>query len=105
MVTALMDGLRLPAGELAGIAGVGRPTASEHLGRLVDGGLLATERCGRHTCYRIADPAAGALSAAGSDRTVESPRRLTRPPLELLRRDPGRIGLVRPPPAAPYDNT
>lgn len=59
MVTALMDDLRLPASELARIAGVGKSTASEHLGRLVDNGLLATERCGRHTYYRITDPLVG----------------------------------------------
>jgi len=56
MVTALMDDLRLPASELARLAKVSRSTASEHLGRLVESGLLATERCGRHTYYRIADP-------------------------------------------------
>ncbi|WP_037580869.1 ArsR/SmtB family transcription factor [Phaeacidiphilus oryzae] len=59
MITALMDDLRLPASELARLAGVGKSTASEHLGRLVDNGLLATERCGRHTYYRIADPLVG----------------------------------------------
>ena len=56
MVTALMDDLRLPASELARLAKVSRSTASEHLSRLVESGLLATERCGRHTYYRIADP-------------------------------------------------
>ncbi|WSQ09928.1 winged helix-turn-helix domain-containing protein [Streptomyces sp. NBC_01231] len=59
MITALMDDLRLPASELARIAAVSKSTASEHLGRLVDNGLLATERCGRHTYYRIADPLVG----------------------------------------------
>jgi DNA-binding transcriptional ArsR family regulator len=59
MVTALMDDLRLPASELARIAGVAKPTASEHLRRLVDNGLLAAERCGRHMYYRIADPLVG----------------------------------------------
>ncbi|MEU2712806.1 winged helix-turn-helix domain-containing protein [Streptomyces sp. NPDC007205] len=59
MVTALMDDLRLPASELARLAGVSKSTASEHLGRLVDNGLLATERCGRHTYYRISGPLVG----------------------------------------------
>jgi DNA-binding transcriptional ArsR family regulator len=59
MVTALMDDLRLPASELARIAGVSKSTASGHLGRLVENGLLATERCGRHTYYRVADPVVG----------------------------------------------
>ena len=72
MVTALMDDLRLPASELARIAGVSKSTASAHLGRLVDSGLLATERCGRHTYYRVADPEVGhALEALA----VLAPRR------------------------------
>lgn len=72
MVTALMDDLRLPASELARIAGVSKSTASEHLGRLVEHGLLATERCGRHTYYRVADPVVGhALEALA----VLAPRR------------------------------
>ncbi|MEU1154138.1 winged helix-turn-helix domain-containing protein, partial [Streptomyces sp. NPDC005918] len=45
---ALLDGRAWTAGELARHAGVAPSTASEHLGRLVGGGLLAEERQGRH---------------------------------------------------------
>jgi DNA-binding transcriptional ArsR family regulator len=52
---ALLDGRAWTAGELARYAGVAPSTASEHLGRLVAGGLLAEERQGRHRYVRLAD--------------------------------------------------
>lgn len=54
MLIALVDGRALPAGELAYCAGVTPQTASSHLARLVDGGLLTVEREGRHRYYRLA---------------------------------------------------
>lgn len=54
MLTALLDGRALPAGELAYAAGVTPQTASSHLGRLVDGGLISVEREGRHRYFRLA---------------------------------------------------
>ncbi|MCU7821337.1 ArsR/SmtB family transcription factor [Kitasatospora sp. DSM 101779] len=53
---ALLDGRAWTAGELARYAGVAAPTATEHLNRLVGGGLLAEERQGRHRYVRLADP-------------------------------------------------
>ncbi|KUJ69684.1 ArsR family transcriptional regulator [Streptomyces albus subsp. albus] len=53
---ALLDGRAWTAGELARHAGVAASTASEHLSRLVDGGLLAQERQGRHRYVRLAGP-------------------------------------------------
>jgi len=55
MAQALHDGRALPAGELARRAGVSASTASQHLARLVDGGLLAVERTGRHRYFRLAN--------------------------------------------------
>ncbi|CAM5608385.1 ArsR/SmtB family transcription factor [Streptomyces atroolivaceus] len=52
---ALLDGRAWTAGELARAAGVAASTASEHLDRLVEGGLLAEERQGRHRYLRLAD--------------------------------------------------
>ncbi|RPK79011.1 MULTISPECIES: winged helix-turn-helix domain-containing protein [Streptomyces] len=52
---ALLDGRAWTAGELARYASVAPSTASEHLGRLVTGGLLAEERQGRHRYVRLAD--------------------------------------------------
>ncbi|MEV7997252.1 winged helix-turn-helix domain-containing protein, partial [Streptomyces sp. NPDC086077] len=52
---ALLDGRAWTAGELARHAGVAASTASEHLGKLVAGGVLAEERQGRHRYVRLAD--------------------------------------------------
>ena len=52
----LMDGRALPAGELADAAGLSPSGASAHLTRLLEGGLLAVEREGRHRYYRLAGP-------------------------------------------------
>jgi len=54
MLLALMDGRMRPAGELARAAGVGAATASAHLKRLLDGGLLDVQAQGRHRYYRLA---------------------------------------------------
>jgi DNA-binding transcriptional ArsR family regulator len=54
-LTALMAGRALTATELADCAGVTRQTISTHLGQLVDAGLLAVEKQGRHRYFRIAD--------------------------------------------------
>ncbi|MFF1305429.1 ArsR/SmtB family transcription factor [Streptomyces sp. NPDC058307] len=53
---ALLDGRAWTAGELARHAGVAASTLSEHLGKLVAGGLLSQERQGRHRYVRLADP-------------------------------------------------
>ncbi|HEY2273244.1 MAG TPA: winged helix-turn-helix domain-containing protein [Jatrophihabitantaceae bacterium] len=55
ILAALTDGRALPASVLADESGVAASTASEHLGRLVDGGLLTVERSGRHRYFRLAD--------------------------------------------------
>ncbi|MNW31649.1 Helix-turn-helix domain protein [compost metagenome] len=51
-----MDGRALPAGELAYMASVSPQTASSHLAKLVEGGLLTVEPQGRHRYYRMAGP-------------------------------------------------
>jgi DNA-binding transcriptional ArsR family regulator len=53
MLLALLDGRALTAGELATIAGITKQTASSHLARLLDGGLVAREVQGRHHYYRL----------------------------------------------------
>lgn len=54
ILTALMNGTALPAGQLAVIANVTPQTASSHLSKLVDGELLKVEQQGRHRYYRLA---------------------------------------------------
>jgi DNA-binding transcriptional ArsR family regulator len=53
---ALLDGRAWTAGELARYAQVAPSTTSEHLGKLVAGGLLTEERQGRHRYVRLAGP-------------------------------------------------
>jgi DNA-binding transcriptional ArsR family regulator len=53
MLTAMLGGLPLAAGELAKIAGVTAQTASAHLARLLDGGLVTVIKQGRHRYYEL----------------------------------------------------
>jgi len=82
MLLALMDGTMRPAGELAGIAGVSAATASAHLRRLLDGGLLGLHEQGRHRYYRLAsdDVAAWLESMALPHATRAPPRAAARDP-------------------------
>ncbi|WP_367855472.1 ArsR/SmtB family transcription factor [Rhodanobacter lycopersici] len=75
ILLALMDGSARPAGELARVAGVGAATASAHLKRLLDGGLLAVHEQGRHRYYRLADDEVAAwLEAMALPRAPRVPR-------------------------------
>ncbi|GGA26602.1 ArsR/SmtB family transcription factor [Dyella nitratireducens] len=76
ILLALMDGTMRPAGELAAIAGVSAATASAHLKRLLDGGLLALHEQGRHRYYRLAndDVAAWLESMALPSATRVTPK-------------------------------
>src|SRR5262245_28968753 len=56
ILAALMGGQALTASELAFIARVSRPTASEHLIKLVEARLIAVSKQGRFRYYRIASP-------------------------------------------------
>ena len=61
MLAALMDGRALTARELAHLAGIAPQTASGHLARLTDAGLLAMERQGRHRYHRLASATVAGL--------------------------------------------
>lgn len=56
MLSALMGGQALTAGELARHAGVTAQTTSGHLARLSEAKLVAVEKQGRHRYYRLASP-------------------------------------------------
>jgi DNA-binding transcriptional ArsR family regulator len=88
IIAALMDGRALTAKELALIAGVSPPTASGHLGKLVDGGLLQVIAQGRYRYYRLASAlVASAVEAimALSGTPETRPRRVVSPASERLR--------------------
>src|SRR5256885_7401896 len=56
MVSALLDGRALTASELALAARVTPQTASTHLAKLTEAGLLSPIRDGRHRYFRPASP-------------------------------------------------
>jgi DNA-binding transcriptional ArsR family regulator len=82
VLRALADGRELPASVLAAEAGVAPSTASVHLAKLVDGGLVMAERHGRHRYFRIAGPdvarALEALARIAPPAPVRSLREGTR---------------------------
>ncbi len=88
MLVALLDGRALPMSMLATEAGVAASTASAHLGRLVQGGLLRVRPQGRHRYYELASPevvaALEALAQLAPQRQVRSLRAGTR--AQALRR-------------------
>jgi DNA-binding transcriptional ArsR family regulator len=56
MVAALVDGRSLTASELASAAGITPQTASTHLAKLTEAGVLSVVRQGRHRHFRLASP-------------------------------------------------
>jgi DNA-binding transcriptional ArsR family regulator len=78
MLTALLDGRALAAGELAQLADVSPAAASAHLALLLDGGFVKRTRQGRHQYYRLAGhevaAAIEALSHLGSPVPVRTLR-------------------------------
>jgi DNA-binding transcriptional ArsR family regulator len=60
MLDALMTGRALTATELARTADVSAATASEHLAKLREGGLVEVVPQGRHRYHRLASPEVGA---------------------------------------------
>jgi DNA-binding transcriptional ArsR family regulator len=61
ILLALADGRALPASVLADEAGVSAATASQHLRRLCEAGLLTVGRAGRFRYYRLAGEEVGRL--------------------------------------------
>ena len=79
MLSALVDGRALTAGELAYVGHVTAQTASGHLARLAAANLVACERQGRHRYYRLASPSVAQMLEAIMGVATESVRRY-RPP-------------------------
>jgi DNA-binding transcriptional ArsR family regulator len=78
MLTALLDDRPLAAGELARLAGVSAATASAHLARLLDGGLVTVVRQGRHRYYRLAGARVAAAMEALAHLSPATPVRSLR---------------------------
>jgi DNA-binding transcriptional ArsR family regulator len=81
MLSALLAGQALTASELANEAGVTAQTASSHLMKLEDGGLIARLKQGRHCYFRLSggdvaemlEKMMGVASRAGHLRTRPGP--------------------------------
>lgn len=82
VLQALGDGRELPASMLAAEAGVSASTVSEHLARLLGGGLVTVTRRGRYRYYRLAGPQVSelieAMARVAPPRPVTSLREGTR---------------------------
>jgi DNA-binding transcriptional ArsR family regulator len=87
MLVALADGRALPAGELATAAGVSAQSASRHLARLVDGGVLDVWSQGRWRYYRLGSEAVA--------RAIESLCVLAHQPARARRRPPANLCFAR----------
>lgn len=78
MLMCLLGGKALPASELARAARITLQTASSHLAKMVEGGLLVHESYGRHRYYRLASAevaqALEALAAIAPPKPVRSLR-------------------------------
>jgi DNA-binding transcriptional ArsR family regulator len=79
ILMALMDGRAHPAGTLAYAANLSPQAASNHLAKLLDGGMVLVETEGRHRYYRLARPEVAAvlealLSVAPPIRSLDEPR-------------------------------
>src|ERR1700741_2732603 len=97
MLSALLDGRALTASELAFAARVTPQTASTHLAKLAEAGLIAPSKDGRHRYFRLASPKVvemldGMVAVALENRPRYRP--LSRQAQELT---PAR---TRPPPLA-----
>jgi DNA-binding transcriptional ArsR family regulator len=73
MITALLDDRPLAAGELARLAGVSPATASAHLARLLNGGLVTMIKQGRHRYYHLAGPEVAAAMEALAHLSTTNP--------------------------------
>ena len=75
ILRTLIDGTMRPAGELAYAANISAQSASAHLAKLVDAGLLSLEAQGRHRYFRIASAeVADAIESLGSLSMAVRPR-------------------------------
>src|SRR5215475_10590953 len=74
ILICLLDGRARTAGELAFTANISAQSASGHLSKLIDGGLLTARSSGRHRYFSLAGPeVAFALEALGAIATKARP--------------------------------
>jgi DNA-binding transcriptional ArsR family regulator len=91
MCLALLDNRAWTAGELAKATGVAPSTATEHLNRLIGGGLLVEHRQGRHRYVRLAGSSVATLIEEMTAHVSEAPP----PPARTLRAATASAALAR----------
>ena len=64
LLAAVRDAPGISRGELADRLGVAGPSVTRQVQRLIEDGLVESERCGRSTCYRLTPDCASALGPA-----------------------------------------
>lgn len=84
MLVSLLGGKALPAGDLARAARISPQTASAHLAKLVQGGLLIQETYGRHKYFRLASSEVGQALEALQTISPAKPVRSLRESDQLL---------------------
>jgi DNA-binding transcriptional ArsR family regulator len=82
ILSTLMDGRALTASDLAAVAGVTAQTASSHLAKLVERGLLTVEKRGPRRFYRLATPLVAQMLEGIMTVAVTGPPRF-RPPSRI----------------------
>ena len=87
MLHALKDGRALTASELARAAGITPQTASGHLAKLTQAGMLAVQQQGRHRYHRLASAAVAQMME--SIMRVASSAEASRPIIDTGPRDAG----------------
>jgi DNA-binding transcriptional ArsR family regulator len=91
ILSVLLDRRALTATELAYIGGVSPQTASGHLSKLTEGGLLVVHKQGRHSYLRLASPLIGQMLERIMTVAADGPAPRNRPrcrgdePLRLAR--------------------
>jgi DNA-binding transcriptional ArsR family regulator len=75
MLVALADGRALPAGELAKVAGITPQSASGHLRKMIEGGIVSVWSQGRFRYFRLAnEQVAAALETSPKPNRAGSSR-------------------------------
>lgn len=76
MLVALADGRALPAGELARAAGITPQSASGHLRKMIEGGIVSVWSQGRFRYFRLANEQVGAALEVLANVAHGEPRRV-----------------------------
>ena len=76
MLVALADGRALPAGELAKAAGITPQSASGHLRKMIEGGIVSVWSQGRFRYFRLANEQVGAALEVLANVAQGEPRRV-----------------------------